>query len=79
MERRTYVFTVPPQTFNKFKLQTAEVGVVLSISALISYLENFHAIFLSVPGECCGNDFKYVTFQILTYSLFIVVHHHLIR
>jgi hypothetical protein len=50
-----------------------------SMSALISYLEKFHAVFLSVSAEFWGNELKYATFQILAYSLFIIVHHHLIR
>lgn len=82
MERRTYMFTILPQTFNNFELQTEETDIMLilgSMSALISYLEKFHAVFLSVSAEFWGNELKYATFQILAYSLFIIVHHHLIR
>lgn len=81
MERRTYMFTVLLQTFNNFELQTEETGVMLiigSMSALISYLEKLHSVSVSVPSKCWGNDFRYATFQILTYSLLNIVHRHLI-
>jgi hypothetical protein len=50
-----------------------------SMSALTCYLEKLHSVFLSVSGERWSNDFQYSTFQILTYSLFIIILRHLMR